>query len=276
MKTAAKAARKAVGKPPSVDTSEVRPVLTRPAKGGGSPPREPQLALPEGGWREIPADPPVKTLKEAVERGLIDDERGAELVNGRVILFDPPTAAHEEAKSFLLAILDHADRSDRPPGGRPGQWLIGVEVRRVYLDRTIRESDLAGWWIPEGFRSTREARAMVETMYPDWICEVLSPSTFRDDLGPRAAAYVGAGVSWYWVVDPEALRVVVFGREEGLYVEQTRIQGAARVALPPFDVELNLLRVWGGETEPGKAIVRIPDTLPVPTYLKAFRIHGRR
>lgn len=287
--TSASRANKSVGKPmPSLKPSTPPkgppvPVTAgdkAPKKGvkapekGGKGPTEPQLALPEGGWRVIPAQPPVKTLEEAVQRGLIHDTRWAELVNGQIILFNPPTHAHEDAKATLHVALDDSGRSQPPGRGPRGRWLIAQEVDRVYSDGLIHRCDLAGWWIPDGFTNRRTVLERVQTMYPHWIGEILSPSTRKDDLGSRPAAYLSAFVKWYWVVDPEALLVVAFELKDGRYEELVRVSGAVRATIPPFDVEIDLDRVWGGETTPGKPIIRVPDSLPVAAYLPHRHIHG--
>jgi Uma2 family endonuclease len=40
------------------------------------------------------------------------------------------------------------------------------------------------------------------TLVPDWICEVLSPTTARGDRGENMPLYAAHGVSYLWIVDP--------------------------------------------------------------------------
>lgn len=55
---------------------------------------------------------------------------------------------------------------------------------------------------------------------PDLVVEVLSPSTRKKDMSVKLAKYMGAGVREYWIVDPDAKRVIVYDweREEILNI----------------------------------------------------------
>jgi Uma2 family endonuclease len=52
---------------------------------------------------------------------------------------------------------------------------------------------------------------------PDLVLEVLSPSTRRYDRQTKSAVYAQAGVSEYWLVDPLARTIEVFGLRNGAY-----------------------------------------------------------
>lgn len=58
---------------------------------------------------------------------------------------------------------------------------------------------------------------------PDFVLEILSPSTWRKDLGPKMQRYASLGVGEYWLHDPHArfLRPGLAGRRlvDGAYVE---------------------------------------------------------
>ena len=57
---------------------------------------------------------------------------------------------------------------------------------------------------------------------PDLLAEILSPRTQRRDRTTKLQAYQDAGVSEYWLVDPEACSVVVYGLDRGKYQELVR------------------------------------------------------
>lgn len=53
---------------------------------------------------------------------------------------------------------------------------------------------------------------------PDFIVEVLSPSTAKKDMGLKTTKYAEAGVREYWIVDPKRESVVVYIlNDEGYY-----------------------------------------------------------
>jgi len=45
---------------------------------------------------------------------------------------------------------------------------------------------------------------------PDLVVEILSPSTAKEDLGPKKHVYAATGVSEYWIIDPDANAVAVY------------------------------------------------------------------
>ncbi|USQ78750.1 Uma2 family endonuclease [Ornithinimicrobium faecis] len=56
--------------------------------------------------------------------------------------------------------------------------------------------------------------------------EVLSPSTWRRDLGPKRDAYAAAGIRHYWVVAPKAPSVTVYRLgADGAFREEAHVTG---------------------------------------------------
>jgi len=55
------------------------------------------------------------------------------------------------------------------------------------------------------------------TAAPDLVVEILSPSTYRRDLGVKMALYERFGVPEYWVFDPQARTVALRVLEDGRY-----------------------------------------------------------
>jgi Uma2 family endonuclease len=69
---------------------------------------------------------------------------------------------------------------------------------------------------------------------PDWICEVLSPSTARYDRGDKRTIYADAGVGHLWHVDPELRMLEVFELREGKWLLLDVFHDNADVAALPF------------------------------------------
>ena len=93
------------------------------------------------------------------------------------------------------------------------------------------------------FRKGNEPRrGTVFQGVPDLIAEALSPKTSRRDRTVKLEAYRDAGVPEYWLLDPEAQRVVVYVLEKGKgYVERVRGGMGDEVAssvLPGFRVKV--------------------------------------
>jgi Uma2 family endonuclease len=75
--------------------------------------------------------------------------------------------------------------------------------------------DIAGWR-KERVPVLPEGRIDV---VPDWVCEVLSPTTRSHDQRIKRPLYAQAGVKWMWVVDVDAKTLVVSRNEGGRWLE---------------------------------------------------------
>lgn len=135
---------------------------------------------------------------------------------------------------------------DRNLGGTG--WWIELEAPIRLLGDRLAVPDLAGW------RVERVPALPVEnplTVVPDWCCEVLSPSSIREDRVIKLPLYVAAGVEWIWLVDPTAQTFEVFQAVEGRAVVALSSGAAAVIAPPPFHAEISLTEWWlpggGGE-----------------------------
>lgn len=80
---------------------------------------------------------------------------------------------------------------------------------------------------------------------PDWVCEVLSPSTRGYDLIKKRPFHARGGVSWLWYVDVEARSISVSQLRDGAWVELAVHGEDERIRLQPFpEVELELALWW--------------------------------
>jgi Uma2 family endonuclease len=83
------------------------------------------------------------------------------------------------------------------------------------------------------------------TVAPDWLCEVLSPSTVATDRGRKLPLYHREGVGHVWLVDPLARTLEVLRREAHHWGLVATYTGDALVRAEPFDaVELGLGALW--------------------------------
>jgi hypothetical protein len=80
---------------------------------------------------------------------------------------------------------------------------------------------------------------------PDWVCEVLSPSTQAIDRAQKRRIYAREGVAWLWLLDPLAKTLEIFRLEHRKWTVQATFTGEAPVRAEPFDViELDLGALW--------------------------------
>jgi len=102
--------------------------------------------------------------------------------------------------------------------------------------------DIAGW---RRERLPAIPNVAYLTLAPDWICEVVSPSTESIDRGKKLRIYAREGVAHAWLVDPLRQSLEVLALESGCLVELEQHRGAVTVRARPFDaIELELGALW--------------------------------
>jgi Uma2 family endonuclease len=165
-------------------------------------------------------------------------------VNGQIVfgvLHAHPRLApkHAQAASTLGEELGPPFKRGR---GGPGGWLI-LDEPEVHLAKHVLVPDLAGW------RRERMPQMPIDKAFfelaPDWVCEVLSPSTAPLDRGDKLKVYGEFGVAHVWFVDPEAQTLEILERDAKGYRILEVFSGAARVRAVPFDaIELEVGLLW--------------------------------
>lgn len=86
---------------------------------------------------------------------------------------------------------------------------------------------------------------------PDWVCEILSPSTERLDRVRKLPAYARHGVGHAWLVNRSTRTLEVYRRDGTSWVLAGTHADDAIVRAEPFDaIEIDLLRLWGEERSP--------------------------
>ena len=163
----------------------------------------------------------------------------AELIGGELVTSPRPASRHALAASALGAVIGG------PFGfaqGGPGGWII-LRQMELHLGGNVLVPDLAGW---RRARTPSLANDVGIATPPDWVCEVLSPSTERLDRRRKLAVYARAGVEHAWLVDPRAHTVEVLRRTpEALWLIVGVWADDAVVGLEPFAaVELELAAWW--------------------------------
>jgi Uma2 family endonuclease len=162
----------------------------------------------------------------------------AEILRGTLITHPRPRIGHAGVSSSLGAELIFPFGRGR---GGPGGWVI-LDEPELHLGDDVLVPDLAGWK-RERFGSPGDAAFL--TLAPDWLCEVLSPSTSAVDRTVKLPIYARERVQHVWLVDPDARTLEVLRLDGDSY----RIVGSwaddAKVRAEPFDaVELELGHLW--------------------------------
>ena len=171
----------------------------------------------------------------------LPEDRIGEIVDGDIYASPRPGAPHSECAFELSLDLGTAFRRGR---GGPGGWLFLFEPELRLLEDTL-VPDLAGWR-RERLPSVPDTPAV--TLAPDWVCEILSPSTERLDRVRKLPAYARHGVGHAWLVNRSTRTLEVYRREGTSWVLAATHADDAIVRAEPFDaIEIDLLRLWGEE-----------------------------
>ncbi len=125
--------------------------------------------------------------------------------------------------------------------GGPGGWIL-LNEPELHLGADVLVSDMAGW---RRERMPLVKQAAYFTLAPDWICEILSPSTARIDRVKKLPIYATQGVKHVWVIDPLARTLEVFCLDGQRLFLQATYADEALIRAEPFDaIELELSALW--------------------------------
>ncbi|HZI07657.1 MAG TPA: Uma2 family endonuclease [Archangium sp.] len=168
-----------------------------------------------------------------------------EIIDDELWAFPRPAAWHTRAASRLIMLLRGFDVGQGGPGG----WWILVEPE-LHFGKQVLVPDLAGWR-RERAPGLLERDEPFFDVAPDWVCEVLSPSTAALDRGRKLEVYHQEGVSHAWLVDPRAHTLEVYRRGKKGWRLSARHGGEEAIRAEPFDAEpLELGLLWVSKSTP--------------------------
>jgi Uma2 family endonuclease len=152
----------------------------------------------------------------------------AEILGGELVVQPRPIGQHGAAVSSLTDEICSPYQKGR---GGPGGWIF-ISEPEIHLGFDVVVPDLAGWRRERS--SSLKAKAYIETS-PDWVCEILSPSTENYDRGIKREIYAEAGVDYIWLIDPRSLALEAFKLQEKKWVLIATVIIGQEVSIEPFD-----------------------------------------
>lgn len=85
------------------------------------------------------------------------------------------------------------------------------------------------------------------TIPPDWVCEILSPQTARNDRIRKMRIFAWHEVQYAWLIDPILKTLEVFGLESGRWFLMDAFAENEKERAEPFkEIEINLADLWIG------------------------------
>jgi Uma2 family endonuclease len=189
----------------------------------------------------MPRVPPLDRPATYEDLIKVPDIMVAEILDDELHASPRPALRHVNVTSSLGVLIGGPYHHGR---GGPGGWLI-LDEPELHFGRNVLVPDLAGW------RRTRLPQCPDEafcSLAPDWVCEVLSPSTASIDRVKKLAIYAREQVTYAWLVDPAVRTLEVLRLEAGRWTILATHAGSEVVRAEPFaDTDLELASLWADE-----------------------------
>jgi len=186
----------------------------------------------------MPRVPPFDRPATYDDLVALPDNMVAEILDGELHASPRPADPHTKVGSGLGMLIGTPFHMGR---GGPGGWWI-LDEPELHFAADVLVPDLAGW---RRERMPGPPETAYYTIVPDWICEILSPSTSKIDRTKKLAIYAREGVRHAWLIDPLAGMLEVLRLEHGRWAIVATHTDAEVVRAEPFaDIDLELQALW--------------------------------
>lgn len=152
----------------------------------------------------------------------ISEDRRVELIDGLIYDMATPTRIHQ---GFVMGISSAIHAYIQRKGGECRVYPAPFSVQLNRDEDTIVEPDISV--ICDKNKLTDKGCIGA----PDWIIEIISPSTASMDYVKKRELYMNSGVREYWIVNPETGDITVYTDEHPFIPKGFRIDGPIRPRL---------------------------------------------
>jgi Uma2 family endonuclease len=131
----------------------------------------------------------------------LPDEPRVELIDGVIYNMASPNAFHQ---MIALQIASELNNYIRGNHGYCIPFIAPMDVQLDMDEHTMLQPDVIV------VCDRNQIREDVIFGAPDFVVEILSPSTKRKDMTIKLGKYMDAGVKEYWMIDPKKKSIVVY------------------------------------------------------------------
>ena len=158
----------------------------------------------------------------------------AELIDGQIYDMAPPSRTHQRIVGKLYNIVSNYIESNK------GSCEVYISPFAVFLnedDKNYVEPDISV--ICDQSKLTDKGCFGA----PDWIIEIVSPSSRRMDYYTKLLKYSSSHVREYWIVDPDKNRIIVYDLEHEDMNEYTFTDTVNVCIYPDLSINFNNLNI---------------------------------
>ena len=141
----------------------------------------------------------------------LPDEKRVEMIDGVFYDMSAPTYAHQIIAGEIYTKLRNYISNQK---GTCMPFISPADIQLDCDDKTIVQPDV---FVVCDRSKIRMARLFGN---PDFVVEILSPSTRKKDMNIKTEKYRLAGVREYWIVDPDRRKIIVylFGDDPDVFI----------------------------------------------------------
>ncbi len=162
--------------------------------------------------------------REAFRDAIQPHEKG-EFINGKAIMHSPARHVHNITRALIERLISTLIDSGRIDGVVVSEKACCGSTRNDY------EPDVA--WFGPAKAAKLDADTTIYPV-PDFVVEVLSPETRKNDRGVKFTDYAAHGVGEYWIVDADAGTVDQFELDASGEYRSRKPQGDGGIASLSF------------------------------------------
>lgn len=161
---------------------------------------------------------------------IIEEDRRMEFINGEIFFQSPAKLRHTSAVGLLLVLLKSFVTKNE-------LGFVGSEEMLISLTRNDYEPDICFFGKD---KSKDFSPVQMQFPAPDFVVEVLSPSTEQHDRETKFQDYAAHGIREYWIVDPkhEMIEQYILQNEEYELFLKSKDGTIESVVLPEFKIQI--------------------------------------
>lgn len=152
----------------------------------------------------------------------LPEDKRFELIDGVIYDMTAPSSPHQLIGGYIYAQLFNHIASKK---GACLPMISPLDVQLDCDDRTMVQPDVV-------IICDRD-KVIRRCVYgaPDFVLEVLSPSTKKKDMVIKLHKYMSAGVREYWMIDPPRKKVIIYNFEQDTYPQILGFDAVVPVAV---------------------------------------------